>query len=178
MVLLRSALSVAALSLATAFQPAALGTAQCSAHRAAAAPQMSAGDVTRRAALGGLASAVLGVAPAFAGAPDPYKLKKDYPVDAKTLLENMRIATELQRGAPNMETIVKSTRGEMTDFVAFYRRQPKVSGMPSFSTLYTAINTLSGHYASYGNKYPVPEKRRTRLAQQYKEIERALARGK
>ena len=44
--------------------------------------------------------------------------------------------------------------------------------------LYTAINTLSGHYASYGNKYPVPEKRRTRLQQQYKEIERALARQK
>eukprot|EP00962_Isochrysis_galbana_P040631 scaffold14757_cov111-Isochrysis_galbana.AAC.2 len=43
--------------------------------------------------------------------------------------------------------------------------------------MYTAINTLSGHYASYGNKYPVPEKRKTRLAQQYKEIERALARG-
>jgi photosystem II Psb27 protein len=66
----------------------------------------------------------------------------------------------------------------MNDFVAFYRRQPKISGMPSFSTMYTAINTLSGHYASYGNKYPVPEKRKTRLAQQYKEIERALARGK
>ena len=62
----------------------------------------------------------------------------------------------------------------------------KVAGMPSFSTMYTAINTLSGHYASYGNKYPVPEKRKTRLQQQYKEIERAwrsrphgeLARGR
>ena len=50
--------------------------------------------------------------------------------------------------------------------------------MPSFSTLYTAINTLSGHYASYGNKYPVPTKRKERLQQQYKEIDRALARGK
>merc|ERR1719352_1931189 len=109
---------------------------------------------------------------------DGYKLKKDYPADAKTMLENMRIATDLKRGDTDMEGIVKSTRSEMNDFVAFYRRQPKVSGMPSFSTLYTAINTLSGHYASYGNKYPVPEKRRTRLAQQYKEIERALARGK
>ncbi len=90
---------------------------------------------------------------------------------------------------------MKSTRAEMNDFVAFYRRQPKISGMPSFSTLCaslpprtlhlsspmqplcraprlptpvcaaadTAINTLSGHYASYGNKYPVPEKRRTRF---------------
>ena len=46
------------------------------------------------------------------------------------------------------------------------------------SARYTAVNTLSGHYASYGNKYPVPEKRKVRLQQQYKEIERALARSK
>merc|ERR1740139_1319438 len=105
-------------------------------------------------------------------------MKKDYPADAKQMLDNMRTATELTRGAPGMEETVKKTRSEMNDFVAFYRRQPKVAGMPSFSTLYTAINTLSGHYASYGNKYPVPTKRKERLTQQYKEIDRALARGK
>merc|ERR1712086_458899 len=88
--------------------------------------------------------------PAFAEG--EFKLKKDYPADAKMMLDNMRTATELTRGAPGMEDTVKKTRSEMNDFVAFYRRQPKVAGMPSFSTLYTAINTLSGHYASYGNK--------------------------
>jgi len=137
--------------------------------------------VSRRDVASSFAAAALlslGAQPAHAKEEDPFKLKKDYPTDAKNMLTNMRTATELQRGNPEMETIVKATRSEMNDFVAFYRRQPKVSGMPSFSTLYTAINTLSGHYASYGNKYPVPEKRRTRLAQQYKEIERALARGK
>merc|ERR1719230_825759 len=104
--------------------------------------------------------------PAFAEDPmAAYKLKKDYPVDARQMLNNMVVATDLARGAPDMEKIVKATRSEMNDFVAFYRRQPKVAGMPSFSTLYTAINTLSGHYASYGNKYPVPEKRKTRLTQ-------------
>merc|ERR1719231_1786024 len=73
---------------------------------------------------------------------------------ARAMLDNMKIATEMKRGEPNMEATVKATRSEMNDFVAFYRRQPRVAGMPSFSTLYTAINTLSGHYASYGNKYP------------------------
>ena len=127
--------------------------------------------------IAGFAAAAAGVAPAFAN-DDQFAIKKDYRQDAKQMLENMQTATELARGDPNMEGIVKSTRNEMNEFVAFYRRQPKVAGMPSFSTLYTAINTLSGHYASYGNKYPVPEKRKTRLQQQYKEIERALARGK
>ena len=151
---------------------------------------MSAGEApaTRRAALTTFAAALMMPAlPALADdeivAPPPppppppkpmavvkpeseYKLKKDYPKDARSMLDNMVIATELARGADNMEYIVKSTRSEMNDFVAFYRRQPKVAGMPSFSTMYTAINTLSGHYASYGNKYPVPEKRRVRLKQQ------------
>jgi photosystem II Psb27 protein len=128
--------------------------------RTASAVQMSAanGPMTRRGVVAGAFAAFVGVLPSFAE--DDYKLKKDYPTDARTLLKNMELATELARGAPNMETIVKSTRSEMNDFVAFYRRQPKVAGMPSFSTLYTAVNTLSGHYASYGNKYPVPEKRK------------------
>jgi len=142
--------------------------------------QMSASDAafSRRAAVATGLAALSGALPAMAADAPEYKLKKDYPQDARKMLENMRIATDMARGTPGMEETVKNTRAEMNDFVAFYRRQPKVAGMPSFSTMYTAINTLSGHYASYGNKYPVPEKRRVRLQQQYKEIERALTRGK
>lgn len=172
------ALLVATAASAAAFTPmvgAASGRAT-----ACSSVQMSAAEapLSRRAAVSGAVAAFAGALPALASDVDQYKLKKDYPADARQLLSNMVIATDLARGAPNMESIVKSTRSEMNDFVAFYRRQPKVAGMPSFSTLYTAINTLSGHYASYGNKYPVPEKRKVRLQQQYKEIERALARGK
>ena len=160
---------------ASAFSPAGLGPV-----RSSTAVQMSAAEgPTRRAALAGFAAAFAGALPALAAPQDAvYKLKKDYPQDARVMLTNMITATEMARGTPNMEQTVKATRAEMNDFVAFYRRQPKVAGMPSFSTMYTAINTLSGHYASYGNKYPVPEKRKVRLQQQYKEIERALARGK
>lgn len=168
------------LSAALAFQPAVMPQQSAAARCSSSSICMAEEPVmTRRATMLGAAAAAFGALPAFAEtATDSYKLLKDYPTDAKNMLVNMRAATELARGNPDMEKIVKATRTEMNDFVAFYRRQPKVSGMPSFSTLYTAINTLSGHYASYGNKYPVPEKRRTRLQQQYKEIERALARGK
>jgi len=161
---------------ASAFVPAGLRPV-----RSGPAVQMSAleAPATRRATLAGFAAAFAGALPALATPQDAvYKLKKDYPQDARVMLANMVTATDMARGTPNMEQTVKATRAEMNDFVAFYRRQPKVAGMPSFSTMYTAINTLSGHYASYGNKYPVPEKRKVRLQQQYKEIERALARGK
>jgi len=39
---------------------------------------------------------------------------------------------------------------------------------------YTSINVLAGHYTSYGPKFPVPEKRRKRLYQEYTEIEKNL----
>jgi photosystem II Psb27 protein len=102
----------------------------------------------------------------------------DYKVDAARMLTDMREATELTRGAPNMADIVGRTRADMNDFVALYRRNNKVSGSTSYSVLYTASNTLSGHYASYGPTYPVPEKRKKRLEQQFSEIDRALGRGR
>ena len=55
----------------------------------------------RRAFLAGAAAAVVSAAPAFAD-DDTYKLKKDYVVDAKNMLNNMKTATELQRGNPDM----------------------------------------------------------------------------
>ena len=64
-----------------------------------------------------------------------------------------------------MDTINKNMKKEMVDFVSFYRRFSNVAGKQSFSTLYTAINVLAGHYTSYGTKFPVPEKRRKRLYQ-------------
>jgi photosystem II Psb27 protein len=90
----------------------------------------------------------------------------------------MIIATGLSKGAENMEDFGKDLKKEMIDFVSYYRRFPKVAGKPSFSTLYTSINVVAGHYTSYGFKYPLPEKRRKRLYQEYAEIERSLKRNR
>eukprot|EP00183_Erythrolobus_madagascarensis_P006793 CAMPEP_0185844374 /NCGR_PEP_ID=MMETSP1354-20130828/563_1 /TAXON_ID=708628 /ORGANISM="Erythrolobus madagascarensis, Strain CCMP3276" /LENGTH=192 /DNA_ID=CAMNT_0028544027 /DNA_START=123 /DNA_END=701 /DNA_ORIENTATION=- len=107
-----------------------------------------------------------------------FRLTGDYKADATAVLGNMRSVTGMARGTPGMADNVAGTRKSMNEFVAQYRRNGKVSGSVSFSTLYTAINTLSGHFQSYGNSYPVPEKRRKRLNAQYVEIEKALARGR
>lgn len=62
----------------------------------------------------------------------------------------------------------------MTQFVSYYRRNGSVNGKQSFSLLYTSINVLAGHYTSYGTKFPVPEKRRKRLLQEFNDIEKNL----
>jgi hypothetical protein len=48
------------------------------------------------------------------------------------------------------------------------------TGKQTFSLLYTSINVLAGHYTSYGPKFPVPEKRRKRLLQEFNDIEKNI----
>ncbi|KAK4531959.1 hypothetical protein CCYA_CCYA10G2816 [Cyanidiococcus yangmingshanensis] len=107
-----------------------------------------------------------------------YELQGDYHEDATRVMESMRTVAKMERGTPGMKEKVDATRKQMNDFVALYRRNPNIAGAVSFSTLYTAINTLAGHFASYGSMYPVPEKRRKRLEQQLNDVERALSRGR
>lgn len=110
--------------------------------------------------------------------PTDWGLTFKYEEDATKVREHMVIMTGLAKGAENMEEFGKNLKKEMVDFVSYYRRFPKVAGKPSFSTLYTAINVVAGHYTSYGYKYPLPEKRRKRLYQEYAEIEKSLKRGR
>jgi len=110
--------------------------------------------------------------------PNDWGLSFSYDEDATKVREHMMIATAMAKGAPNMEDFGKNLKKEMIDFVSYYRRFPKVAGKPSFSTLYTSINVLAGHYTSYGFKYPLPEKRRKRLYQEYAEINKSLKRGR
>lgn len=110
--------------------------------------------------------------------PKDWGLAYKYEEDASKVRNHMVVATGLAKGAPNMESFGKNLKKEMIDFVSYYRRFPKIAGKPSFSTLYTSINVLAGHYTSYGYKYPLPEKRRKRLYQEYAEIEKSLKKGR
>lgn len=110
--------------------------------------------------------------------PTDWGLTFDYAGDAAKVRQHMLIATGMAKGADKMEDFGKNMKKEMVDFVSYYRRFPKIAGKPSFSTLYTSINVLAGHYTSYGFKYPLPEKRRKRLYQEYAEIDKSLKRSR
>mmetsp|Transcript_10723 Transcript_10723/g.22040 ORF Transcript_10723/g.22040 Transcript_10723/m.22040 type:complete len:177 (+) Transcript_10723:48-578(+) len=110
--------------------------------------------------------------------PTNWGLTFEYEADASKVREHMIIATGLAKGSDKMEAFGKNLKKEMIDFVSYYRRFPTIAGKPSFSTLYTSINVLAGHYTSYGFKYPLPEKRRKRLYQEYAEVEKSLKRGR
>mmetsp|Transcript_17820 Transcript_17820/g.41114 ORF Transcript_17820/g.41114 Transcript_17820/m.41114 type:complete len:182 (+) Transcript_17820:189-734(+) len=127
-----------------------------------------------------VASAVVEVPDQFTAYdfPADWGLSYNYESDAAKVREHMVTATTLGKGADRMEEYGKNMKKEMVEFVSYYRRFPKIAGKPSFSTLYTSINVLAGHYTSYGYKYPLPEKRRKRLYQEYSEIAKSLKRGR
>lgn len=162
------------------YKPAVLSTSISRSPRPTPTPAMTLSSTTRRLFLQSTAlSALATLLPSSSQAAlRGSTMSGDYKTDAAQILTDMRTAANLTRGAEGMTEKVGRIRKEMNDFVALYRRNNKVSGSTSFSTLYTAINTLSGHYASYGSNYPVPEKRKKRLNQQFSEIDRALNRGR
>ena len=110
--------------------------------------------------------------------PTDFGLTYTYESDAEKVRAHMVTATGLAKGSDRMEEFGKDMKKEMIEFVSYYRRFPKIAGKPSFSTMYTSINVLAGHYTSYGFNYPLPEKRRKRLYQEYAEIEKSLKRGR
>eukprot|EP01038_Epipyxis_sp_PR26KG_P009901 gene9901-13321_t len=99
---------------------------------------------------------------------------KDYYADTQKLVNHMRYAVQLEKGDPALIDVAQKTKEEMGDFVSYYRRLGGVNGKQSYSLLYTSVNVLSGHYASYGIKFPVPEKRRKRLLQEFNDIEKNI----
>jgi photosystem II Psb27 protein len=102
----------------------------------------------------------------------------DYRADTKVMMVNMKAASQIQRGDKDTEKWVPIVRVQMTDYLSNYRAAKAIAGSSSFSTMYDCINILAGHYTAYGNKYPLPAKRRERLEELFKQVDRALARTK
>ncbi len=103
-------------------------------------------------------------------------LSGDYRQDTLTLLQSLRTAIELPEDAANKAEAQSLARQEINDFAARYRRDTSVTTLSSFTTMRTALNSLAGHYSAYPNR-PLPQKLKTRLEQEFKQVENALRRG-
>lgn len=106
----------------------------------------------------------------------PAGLTGDYRQDTLAVLQTLRTAIELPEDAPNKAEVQTEARQLINDFASRYRRDNSVSNLSSFTTMRTALNSLAGHYSSYPNR-PLPKKLKTRLEQEFRQIELALKRG-
>lgn len=103
-------------------------------------------------------------------------LTGNYRQDTLTVLENLTTTIELPEDAPTKRELQTQARQQINDYVSRYRRDQKVAGLRSFTTMQTALNSLAGHYSAYGSR-PLPEKLKERLKQEFGQVELALKRG-
>ena len=103
-------------------------------------------------------------------------LTGDYRQDTLMLVESLRTAIEQPDDDPAKPEAQATAKVVISDFASRYRRDASVANLSSFTTMRTALNAIAGHYSSYPNR-PLPEKLKTRVAQELKQVESALNRG-
>ncbi len=108
------------------------------------------------------------------GSPD--SLTGDYRQDTLAVVNIMRQALDVSQDSPDKAAVQAEARQKINDFSARYQRVNSVSGLGSFTTMRTALNSLAGHYSSYPNR-AVPEKLKNRLEKELQQVEAALKRG-
>lgn len=105
----------------------------------------------------------------------PVGLSGNYRQDTLALIESLRTAIQLPNDAPDKSEAQEEARQKISDFASRYRRDGSLTKLSSFTTMRTALNSLAGHYSSYPNR-AVPEKLKTRLETEFKQVEAALRR--
>lgn len=73
---------------------------------------------------------------------------------------------------------LQSLRSDINMWVATYRREPRVSGRPSYGNTYSALNALAGHFNNFGAQAPIPKKRLERLVKELDDASLFLTRGR
>jgi photosystem II Psb27 protein len=103
-------------------------------------------------------------------------LTGNYKEDVLMVIQTLKVAIDLPTDAPNKTEVRTATKQQINDFASRYRRNATVLKLNSFTTMRTALNSLAGHYSSYPNR-PVPAKLKTRLLDEFKQVEVAINRG-
>mgnify|MGYP006272836739 FL=1 len=118
--------------------------------------------------------AVIGLTGCSAGTSG--QLTGNYQDDTLMLVNSLRTSIELPNDDPSKAEAQADAKMLINDFASRYRRDPKVENLSSFTTMRTALNAIAGHYSSYPNR-PLPDKLKTRVEQELKQVEAALRRG-
>jgi photosystem II Psb27 protein len=103
-------------------------------------------------------------------------LTGNYQEDTLMLVDSLRTSIDLADDDPAKPEAQAQAKAVISDFASRYRRDSSVATLSSFTTMRTALNAIAGHYSSYPNR-PLPEKLKTRVEQELKQVEAALKRG-
>ena len=130
------------------------------------------------AALAALAVFAAPVAPAHAFLGLGEDGNERYTAETTKIIAGMTEALDMAVDNPAREEALKSVRKDTVEWVSRYRRDPKYSGRPSYSNLYSAINALDGQLNSFGATSKVPAKRLDRILKEISDADKQLQRGR
>lgn len=99
-----------------------------------------------------------------------------YVDDTLVVVENLTAAINLPVDASDRNEVQAAARLQMNDYMSRYRRDSKVSGLKSFTTMQTALNALAGYYSSFGSR-PLPTKLKDRLSKEFESVSLSIKRG-
>jgi len=117
----------------------------------------------------------LAVAIGLIGCSPATSLTGNYREDTLAVINSLTTAIELPDADANKVSAQAEARKTINEFVSRYRRNESVEGLSSFTTMRTALNSLAGHYSSYPNR-PLPDKLKTRLELEFRQVESSLRR--
>ncbi|MBD2187345.1 photosystem II protein Psb27 [Pseudanabaena mucicola] len=104
-------------------------------------------------------------------------LTGNYVTDTTDTIKTLRDAINLPDNAENRNEVKTSARYKINAYVSRYRADRDKSGLYSYTTMSTALNTLAGYYNG-STKRAIPAKTRDRLLQEFDRAETALAQGR
>ncbi|MBD2159636.1 MAG: photosystem II protein Psb27 [Limnothrix sp.] len=100
----------------------------------------------------------------------------NYQADTLALVGSLRNAITMADSDPAKRAAQADARAKINSYASHYRRDTRVAGLNSYTTMRTALNSLAAHYSAYPNR-PVPEKLQKRLETEFRQVEAALNRG-
>lgn len=104
-------------------------------------------------------------------------LTGNYVADTTDTIKTLREAINLPDNAENRAAVKTSARYKINAYISRYRADRDKSGLYSYTTMSTALNTLAGYYNG-SSKRALPVKVRDRLLQEFDRSESALAQGR
>lgn len=103
-------------------------------------------------------------------------LSGSYVEDTMTVAESLLGTIAISQDDPARSDAESKARVLINDYMALYRPKGRVNGLPSFTTMQTALNSLAAHYTNYANR-PLPDTLKARLEKELKKAETSVVRG-
>ena len=99
----------------------------------------------------------------------------DFAKDTIAVSSTLRETITLPKEDKGLSETEKEAVFLISDYISRYRNRSQVNTSTTFTTMQTALNSLSGHYKTFANR-PVPENLKERLNKELSKAEKLAAR--